>query len=83
MEDDRVHEAGDGTPDWSLKIPECHFQMDANFQAECEKERAQSLGYFKPKASYLGEHTQVSEFIAEPTLVQQFYQDGDENHLYG
>ena len=58
----------EGTPDWSLNLPETQFQLP-NFQIDCVKDRGQSVGYFKPKASILGEQTRISEIIAEPTHI--------------
>ncbi len=65
---------GEGTPDWSLNLPENEFMIDHQ-QMECDKERAQSMGYFKPKSSILAEKTRVSEIIAEPPNVEILHQE--------
>ena len=60
----------EGTPDWSLNVDEELLEVDVKVLAEFKKESGKSLGYFKPKSSYLCEHTRVSELIGEPTHLK-------------
>ena len=74
MELHGIHDESEGTPDWSLNLPEAQFILNP---LECEKSRTQSLGYFKPKTSILGEHTRISEIVGDPTNVKVLHQEDD------